>query len=162
MKQLWAPWRIEYILGKKKGEGCVLCTIAKEDDDEKNLILYRGKLNYIVLNRYPYNNGHLMIIPYRHIGELSDLTNDELCENAILTQKSVTVLQKEFSPQGFNIGMNIGSTAGAGIGDHLHNHVVPRWNGDSNFMPVIGEVRVMPQHIKETYKALINSFSKIG
>ncbi|MDH5543617.1 MAG: HIT domain-containing protein [Nitrospinota bacterium] len=160
MKQLWAPWRIEYVLREKEKE-CVFCKMQGEEKDRENSILYRGKTNFIVLNIYPYNNGHLMVIPYRHTSELTGITGEEMDENGRLVQKSVEILQERFKPHGFNIGMNVGSPAGAGIDEHIHMHVVPRWSGDTNFMPVVGEVRVLPQHIRETYDALIESFKGI-
>jgi len=160
MKQLWAPWRIEYVLSKKDDE-CVFCKMQNEDRDRENSILYRGKKNFVVLNIYPYNNGHLMVIPYRHTSELTGITGEEMDENGRLVQKSVEILQSRFNPHGFNIGMNVGSPAGAGIDEHIHMHVVPRWSGDTNFMPVVGEVRVLPQHIRETYDLLIESFKGI-
>jgi len=152
MKVLWAPWRIRYITGDKE-EGCIFCTKPKERNDKKNLILYTGETSFIIMNRYPYSNGHLMTVPYRHTNNLSDLTQEERLELANLTIKCTDILQA-IRPDGFNIGMNLGRAGGAGIDDHLHYHIVPRWNGDSNFMSVIADVRVMPEYLEETYETL--------
>lgn len=159
MDTLWAPWRMKYILDpNKKAGGCVFCVDTKTDGDKERLILHRGKLCFVILNLYPYNNGHMMVMPYRHISRLDELAPEENAEMMTLTQKCVVVLDEKFKPQGFNIGMNIGQAAGAGIDDHLHMHIVPRWNGDCNFMPVIGETKVMPQHLDATYAALVAGF----
>ncbi len=162
MKRLWAPWRLEYVLSPKEDE-CIFCLKPKEDkdDDRKNLILYRGEHNFIMLNLYPYNNGHLMIVPYKHTNVLTTLTPEEMGEMGILTQKSIAVMEKLFKPQGFNVGINIGTAAGAGIKEHVHMHVVPRWEGDTNFMAAVGDTRVMVQHINETYDSLIKEFKKL-
>ena len=152
MKVLWAPWRIQYITGEKE-EGCIFCKKPKERNDKKNLILYTGETSFIIMNRYPYSNGHLMTVPYRHISNLSDLTQEERLELMNLTVKCTDILQA-IRPDGFNIGMNLGRAGGAGIDDHLHYHIVPRWNGDSNFMSVIADVRVMPEYLEQTYETL--------
>lgn len=152
MKVLWAPWRIQYITGEKE-EGCIFCSKPKEGNDKKNLILYTGETSFIIMNRYPYSNGHLMAVPYRHTNNLSELTEEERLELMNLTVKCIDILQA-IRPDGFNIGMNLGRAGGAGIDDHLHYHIVPRWNGDSNFMSVIADVRVMPEYLEETYETL--------
>lgn len=152
MKVLWAPWRIQYITGEKE-EGCIFCSKPKERNDKKNLILYTGETSFIIMNRYPYSNGHLMTVPYRHTNNLSDLTEEERLELMNLTIKCTDILQA-IRPDGFNIGMNLGRAGGAGIDDHLHYHIVPRWNGDSNFMSVIADVRVMPEYLEQTYETL--------
>jgi len=152
MKTIWAPWRIEYVT-KEKEEGCIFCEKPKEENDRENLILYRGESGFIILNRYPYSNGHLMAVPYRHIKELAELNDRERVELMNLTIKSVEIL-KVMKPDGFNIGMNLGRVAGAGIDDHLHFHIVPRWSGDTNFMPVIGDLKVMPEYLNQTYLKL--------
>ncbi len=156
-KPLWAPWRLEYITNDKPA-GCVFCNMPNEDDDKKNNILYRGETCYAVLNIYPYNAGHLMIAPYRHEPEYDGLSKDELLETSELTQKSIKALKDAFNPDGFNIGVNQGKVAGAGIEEHLHIHIVPRWSGDLNFMPVTGQTSVMPAHISETFDALRKHF----
>ena len=152
MKVLWAPWRIKYITGDKE-EGCIFCKKPKEGNDKDNLILYTGETSFIIMNRYPYSNGHLMTVPYKHTNSFSDLTQDERLDLMNLTAKCLDILQV-IKPEGFNIGMNLGRTGGAGIDDHLHFHIVPRWSGDNNFMPVIGDVRVMPEYLEETYETL--------
>jgi ATP adenylyltransferase len=152
MKVLWAPWRLKYITGDKE-EGCIFCKKPKEGNDKDNLILYTGETSFIIMNRYPYSNGHLMTVPYKHTNNFSDLTQEERLELMDLTAKCLDILQV-IKPEGFNIGMNLGRTGGAGIDDHLHFHIVPRWSGDNNFMPVIGDVRVMPEYLEETYETL--------
>lgn len=154
MKRLWAPWRMKYIIGEKTGE-CLFCAKAKESNDRENLILYRGRTGFIMLNAYPYNNGHLMIAPYRHVASLDDLDEETLTELMLLINKSLRLLRRVMSPQGFNIGINLGKAAGAGIEEHIHIHIVPRWEGDTNFMPVVGETRVMPELLDQTYEKLM-------
>lgn len=156
-KPLWAPWRIDYILGEKP-DGCVFCAMPREGDDRKRYILYRGETCYVILNLFPYNNGHLMIVPFRHVSDYSSLDSAELAESAELTKKSVIALKQAFKPEGFNIGVNQGAVAGAGIEEHLHLHIVPRWHGDFNYMPVIGQTKVIPQHLSRTYDALADKF----
>ena len=157
MKYLWAPWRMEYIL-KEKNEGCIFCEIPKENQDKENYVLYRGKFCFVILNTYPYNNGHIMIAPYAHIKNLEELNRDTINELMSLCQKSISVLKKKINPQGFNIGANIGKVGGAGILEHVHLHIVPRWQGDTNFMPVISDTKVMPQYLSETYDSLKAGF----
>ena len=158
MKNLWAPWRVEYIKKAIKEEGCILCQKPAQDDDAASYILYRGKKNFIMLNAYPYNSGHLMVAPYRHVADLEELSTDELHEHFEMVSRSAAVLKQVFQPAGLNIGMNLGRVAGAGIDKHLHSHVVPRWAGDTNFMPVIGDTRVINEALAETYKALAGKF----
>lgn len=153
MEILWAPWRLQYITAEKE-KGCFLCRYIKSKKDEKNLILYRGKTAFIILNRFPYNSGHLMIAPVKHIAELNRLSDEEQLELIKLTSLSIDLLKKALRPMGFNIGVNIGKVAGAGLEDHLHFHVVPRWNGDTNFMPTTSNTKVMPQLLKDTYRTL--------
>jgi ATP adenylyltransferase len=157
MKYVWAPWRIEYIKAAKL-VGCIFCDKPKENKDRENYILYRGKRNFIMLNGFPYNPGHLLIAPFRHTGNLEELKEAERNEHYELVSRSVAVLKKVLKPAGFNIGANLGRAAGAGIEDHFHTHVVPRWQGDDNFMPVLGDVKVIPQALAETYDTLVNSF----
>ncbi len=157
MKYLWAPWRMEYIL-KEKNEGCIFCEIPKENQDKENYVLYRGKFCFVILNTYPYNNGHIMIAPYAHIKNLEELNRDTINELMSLCQKSISVLKEKMNPQGFNIGANIGKVGGAGILEHVHLHIVPRWQGDTNFMPVISDTKVMPQYLSETYDLLKAAF----
>jgi ATP adenylyltransferase len=157
MKYVWAPWRIEYIRAEKP-TGCILCDKPKETKDKENYILYRGKKNFIMLNSYPYNPGHLLIAPYRHISGLEELTEAERNEHYELVSRSIVVLRKVLKPAGFNLGANLGRVAGAGIEDHFHSHIVPRWQGDNNFMPVLGEAKVIPQALEDTYQTLIGKF----
>ena len=158
MKYLWAPWRVEYIKKATQEKGCILCLKPAQDDDVANYILYRGKENFVMLNAYPYNSGHLMTPPYLHVADLEELTTDELHEHFEMVSRGTAVLKQVFQPAGFNIGMNLGRVAGAGIDKHLHSHVVPRWAGDTNFMPVIGDTRVINEALAETYKALAGRF----
>jgi ATP adenylyltransferase len=150
---MWAPWRVEYILQAEKN-GCFLCEKPKENNDEANLILYRGKGNFIILNFFPYNPGHLMVAPYRHIGHLDELTDEEAMEHFDLVKRSLRLLVEVTKPAGFNIGINLGKVSGAGVDDHIHTHVVPRWQGDTNFMPVISNTKVVSEALAATYKRL--------
>lgn len=154
MDRLWAPWRMQYIENADKAEGCIFCVKSQEDHDSESLILLRGERAFIMLNAFPYSNGHVMISPYRHTADLDDLTDPEMLELMTLTRRGVNLLKAAFSPDGFNIGINMGRTAGAGIADHVHIHVVPRWSGDTNFMPVIGDVRVIPESLQVVYERL--------
>ena len=153
-RPLWAPWRIEYIRGEKE-DGCFLCRMFAEDTDRENLVLFRGKTCVISMNRYPYNSGHLMVSPIRHIAGLDELTAEEDKEFSELTRRAVAALRGALQPEGFNIGINLGAAAGAGLKDHLHRHIVPRWVGDTNFMPVIGDTHVVPEALLETYDLLL-------
>ncbi len=157
MEQIWAPWRIEYIQTEKP-EGCILCEKPRESDDARNYILYRGDKNFIILNSYPYNPGHLMVAPYRHVATPENLTEEERREHFEIVSRSIKVLRQVFNPGGFNIGMNLGKVAGAGIDDHFHTHVVPRWLGDTNFMPVLADTRVLPEALADTYQKLVGKF----
>ena len=159
MEQIWAPWRIKYIeTAKAGGEGCFLCEKPKENKDTANYILYRGEKNFVILNSYPYNPGHLMVAPYRHVASPDELAKDELYEHFETVSRAVEVLKKVFKPGGFNVGINLGRAAGAGVADHIHTHIVPRWVGDNNFMPVVADVRVLPQALAETYDKLKGEF----
>jgi ATP adenylyltransferase len=157
MKAIWAPWRIEYIQ-MEKPRGCILCDKPREDRDEANHILYRGKYNFVMMNNYPYNPGHLMIAVYRHAAGLDDLNAEELQEHGEIITLCIRKLREVFKPMGFNIGTNMGRIAGAGIEDHVHTHIVPRWSGDTNFMPVIGDTRVIPEAVAATYRRLKERF----
>ncbi|MDD5486398.1 MAG: HIT domain-containing protein [Dehalococcoidales bacterium] len=156
MEHLWAPWRIEYIRLAKSGEekGCILCDKPAEENDEENLVLARGSHNFVIMNRYPYSAGHLMVAPLRHTALLEDLDPQELLEHFQLVQKCISVIRGLWSPAGFNMGMNMGRVAGAGIDQHIHTHVVPRWAGDTNFMPVIASTGVVNSSLQETYLEL--------
>ena len=157
VRQIWAPWRIEYIQ-MEKPEGCILCDKPKQNSDALNYILYRGGKNFVIMNTYPYNPGHLMIAPYRHIAQLEELTDEERNEHFEIVGRGIKLLKQVLNPGGFNIGMNIGRAAGAGIDDHIHTHIVPRWHGDTNFMPVMADVKVIPEALAETYKKLVGKF----
>lgn len=157
MEYLWAPWRIEYIKKIKEG-GCIFCQKPIEKNDTANLILYRGQNNFIIMNSYPYNPGHLMIAPYHHVASLDELSDEELSEHYRMIAQSTRILTKVFKPDGFNIGMNLGRIAGAGIDKHIHSHIVPRWAGDTNFMPVVADTRVINEALEETYQKLVGKF----
>jgi ATP adenylyltransferase len=163
MEYLHAPWRIQYIRQavKDEAEGCFLCESPAAGDDEKTLILYRGLFNFVVMNNYPYNSGHLMIAPCRHLAQLSLLSEEERHEHIDLVSRCTDILRDVFHPDGFNIGLNLGRVAGAGVDKHLHTHIVPRWNGDTNFMPVLADTKVINQAVEETYKQLKPSFEKM-
>jgi ATP adenylyltransferase len=155
---LWSPWRMEYIqAAKEETEGCVFCDIPQEEQDR---VLARGDLGYVVLNKFPYNPGHALIVPFRHVGELDELSPEENLELQSLLQRSVRAIRAEAEPHGFNIGMNLGRVAGAGIPEHLHWHVVPRWGGDTNFMSTVGETRVLPEMLAETARKLAPRFAE--
>ena len=157
MEQIWAPWRIKYIQ-MAQIEGCIFCDKPKENNDALNYILYRGDKNFVIMNSYPYNPGHLMIAPYRHIANLEELTDEELHEHFNVVSRSIKLLKQVFKPDGFNLGINMGKVAGAGINDHIHTHIVPRWQGDTNFMPVLADVKVVPEALTETYEKLKGKF----
>ena len=161
MERVWAPWRLEYIVGEKT-PGCVFCEPVKQDADEKNRILFRGKTAFVIMNAFPYSNGHLLVPPYRHVADLSDLTDEESLEIMQLVRMCCEALAATCSPDGFNVGINLGTAAGAGISDHLHVHVVPRWNGDTNFMPVFADVKVIPEALATTYKKLKPQFDQMA
>ena len=157
MKHIWAPWRIEYIR-MEKSKGCILCEKPRENNDALNYILYRGEKNFVILNSYPYNPGHLLVAPYRHVDNLEELADEELHEHFEIVRRGVKLLKQVFNPGGFNLGINIGAIAGAGIVGHFHTHIVPRWSGDANFMPVIAEARVLPEALAGTYEKLKSKF----
>lgn len=159
IRPIWAPWRLEYILSKK-GSGCIFCEKSGENRDKDNLILYRSAHNLVMLNLYPYNNGHLMVVPCRHLFSITDLSDEEALDLMKLTQLSVNSLKAAFMPEGYNIGINIGKVAGAGIEEHLHLHIIPRWVGDTHFMAVLDEIRVIPEHVMSTYERLFPIFNK--
>ena len=157
-EQLWAPWRFKYVSGKQDQQ-CIFCRAFNSRDDAENYLLFRGKGNFVILNLYPYNNGHLMIAPNEHIESLGHASPDQRQELIELTNRSIDFLEKTYHPAGFNVGMNLGSAAGAGVADHYHLHIVPRWQGDTNFMSVLGDSRVIPESPKETYTKLKPLFS---
>jgi ATP adenylyltransferase len=161
MERLWTPWRLPYVTGGASSEGCVFCD-AQRDEQAAPLIVYRGASCFVVLNLFPYNNGHLLITPYRHIGSLAEATADELQEMMELMRRAETALTDAYAPHGLNVGLNLGKPAGAGILDHLHFHVVPRWNGDTNFMTVVGKTRVLPEELPATAEKLRPIFERLS
>ena len=150
---IWAPWREGFILGKKE-KGCIFCRRIRRKKDRADLILYRGRKNFIIMNLYPYTSGHLMIVPYRHIAELSALEPEECSEMMGLAAQAIGAMKKAMRPEGFNLGLNLGRAAGAGVAGHLHLHVVPRWTGDTNFMPVVGKTKVFSVGLQKIYDLL--------
>jgi len=160
MDRLWTPWRLEYVTeASTEARACIFCDAARDQD---SLVVHRAALTFVILNKFPYNNGHLMIVPKRHVGWLADLERDELSELMSLAQASERVLTGVYRPHGFNMGLNLGKPAGAGVLDHLHLHVVPRWNGDTNFISVVGEVRVLPEELPITAAKLKAAFGTHG
>ncbi len=161
MERLWSPWRLAYVTGGGDRKGCVFCD-AQESPDQARLLLWQGQSCFVILNLYPYNNGHLMVVPNRHVATLATLEPAELEELMRLTRLSEMVLTEAYHPQGFNVGMNLGRAAGAGVVDHLHVHLVPRWVGDTNFMSVVGNVRVLPEELEVTAARLRDVFARLG
>jgi ATP adenylyltransferase len=161
MNHLWSPWRMSYILENNNEEGCVFCEMLQRNDSIENLIIYRGNKAYVVLNRYPYTSGHLMVIPMRHCETLETLSTDTRAEMMELITRCVSVLDREYQPHGYNIGANLGGAAGAGIPQHLHFHIVPRWQGDTNYMSAIGGTRVVPEALDETYQRILKTWDGI-
>ncbi len=169
-RPIWAPWRIDFIRSEKDNK-CFLCNkqnnsnnsanYAESNEEDEKIVLYKGEHIFIILNRYPYNPGHLLLSPYRHISDISYLTKEERVEIMDLLIVAQDIIKKEMNPDGFNIGFNLGSAAGAGVADHIHMHLVPRWSGDNNFMPVIGNIRVVPESLEATAKILKEYFQKI-
>jgi ATP adenylyltransferase len=161
MERIWAPWRMEYILNKKP-ESCIFCLDDERDNDRNNLVLYRSSHSFVMLNRYPYCNGHILVSPFRHVSALDKLDSGEMLDLFTTVSLCASILTDKFSPHGLNIGMNLGKAAGAGVDDHLHVHVVPRWVGDTNYMTVIADVRVMPENLTATYDRLLPGFHQFN
>lgn len=159
MQNLWAPWRIEYILGKREPY-CIFCPEGGGLSDEERLILHRGSLSMVMMNKYPYNNGHLLVAPWRHVSGIDQLLDDEMLDLMKWVRTCTLILKRVMHPEGFNIGLNLGTVAGAGVEDHVHFHVVPRWGGDTNFLTVFADVRSIPEHLKQTYTKLLPHFKK--
>jgi ATP adenylyltransferase len=157
--RLWAPWRLEYLKGEKSSD-CIFCSKPALDDDERTFIVTRGSSCYVILNAFPYTNGHLMVAPYEHAGDLRDLSPAVAGELMALTQGALGAIERVYSPQGFNLGVNQGEAAGAGFADHVHMHAVPRWTGDTNFMPVVGDTRVMPEALPDSWQKLRAAFQE--
>jgi len=162
MQRLWASWRLAYVTkADDPQDGCVFCD-APASRDVEPLVLFRGSTCFVILNLFPYNNGHVLIVPHRHTATLASLSRDELMELAVLTQRTETAIQEAYQPQGLNVGLNLGRPAGAGIADHLHVHAVPRWAGDTNFMTVVGEVRVLPETLEQTAERLRPIYQRLA
>lgn len=162
MKRLWAPWRMPYIEMGGKIEGCIFCVLPARNMDEEHYILYRGKTAFIMLNSFPYNPGHMMVAPFKHTADMYALSDEELLEIDHLNRYSVRLLTETVHPDGFNLGVNLGKTAGAGVADHIHWHIVPRWEGDTNFMPVVADTKVLPEGLKATYDKLRKKMEELG
>ena len=160
MNKLWAPWRIDYIRAPKE-EGCIFCAKSEPGDDRENLVLFRGESSFILMNLYPYSNGHLMIAPFKHTSETSDFSRETNLEIMVMANKSMEILKMVMKAEGFNFGANLGKAAGAGIEEHLHYHIVPRWIGDTNFIPILGHTKVMVEGLQETWDILKPHFNKI-
>ncbi len=161
MERLWSPWRLAYVTGTSDAQGCVFCD-ALANEQAAPLVLFRGTLCYVILNLYPYNNGHLMVVPNRHIATLAGCSPEELHEMMDLTRRAELALTEAYHPQGLNVGINIGRSAGAGVVDHVHVHAVPRWTGDTNFISVIGQTRVLPEELEETARRLRPVFERLA
>jgi ATP adenylyltransferase len=161
MDYLWTPWRYQYVSNINGAEGCPFCIADDAEKDAQRLVVYRGSLHFILLNLYPYTSGHLLISPYAHISDLGNLSLDQLSEMMMLAQRCKSVLERAYRPDGFNIGMNLGRCAGAGVDQHIHMHVVPRWIGDSNFMTIAGETRVLPESLDISYQKIKKSFGSL-
>jgi ATP adenylyltransferase len=161
MDHIWSPWRYQYISTIDRKPGCAFCNVIADNNDAKNYVVYRARLNFVILNLFPYTSGHLMIVPYEHIGSLSLVNSDTTAEMMELAKRTQSALEAEYHPDGFNIGMNLGRSAGAGIADHLHLHVVPRWSGDANFVSTVGETRVLPEDLSVTYDRLLTHFAGV-
>ena len=155
MDHLWSPWRYRYVTSAKSEESCLFCRIASESKDKENYVLLRAERNFVLLNRYPYTSGHVMIVPYAHVATLDEADPAALAEMMSLARRVETVLRAAYKPGGFNLGMNIGRSAGAGVADHIHMHVLPRWSGDVNFMTTVSETRVLPEDLDVTYQKLV-------
>ena len=162
MERLWAPWRVEYIRQSKDDKGCVLCAAAARSDDEDTLVIHRGTHNFIIMNRYPYSPGHLLVAPYLHTANLDVLNGEAGAEHLEFIRLSIQILSKATHADGFNIGLNLGRVAGAGLDKHLHTHVVPRWQGDSNFMPVVADTRVISESLTSMYSKLRETLESVA
>lgn len=162
MDQLWAPWRMPYITDKEPQPGCLFCNKAADDDDEANYVVHRSTECFVMLNLYPYNSGHLMVIPYQHVGDLQQVHPHVGAEIFVVAQLATGALQDVMEPDGFNFGINQGRVSGAGVADHIHLHIVPRWNGDTNFMPVLADTKVMPELLCATANKLRDLFRQVG
>jgi len=162
MQKMWAPWRMEYIKNAEKiNENCIFCSFPKQQEDRKNLIAYRSDLCFVIMNKYPYNNGHLMVVPYEHHCDLRDLNDDVLLDIQKVMKLCLTALENSMGPHGFNVGLNLGRTAGAGIDQHVHYHIVPRWDGDTNYMPIIGDTKVVSESLDASWLKIHEQLKKL-
>jgi ATP adenylyltransferase len=159
-QRLWAPWRLAYLKGEKSSD-CIFCSKPQLDDEEA-FIVHRGITCYVMLNAFPYTNGHVMVAPYEHLGDLRDLSPQAAAELLALSQRSLSAIERVYGPEGFNLGVNLGQVAGAGFADHVHMHVVPRWKGDTNFMPVVGDTRVLPEALPDSWRKLRDAFEEVA
>ncbi len=161
MERIWAPWRIDYIVGGERETGCIFCTKPVSGEDDENLVVSRGQGAFTIMNKFPYNNGHLLVAPYRHVADICEL--DPVENGFVIEQvcRSLNVLRDIMKPDGFNIGINLGAVAGAGIEEHLHYHIVPRWHGDTNIMPVLADVKIIPEHLVSTCRKLRDGFRRL-
>ena len=160
MNHIWSPWRMEYIENSTREDGCIFCNAQEKEDSAENLIAFRGERSYVILNRYPYTSGHLMVVPLDHKANFEELDSQTRAEMMELTTRCMTVLRRIYNPQAFNMGANIGEAAGAGVKEHVHIHIVPRWAGDTNFMSAVGETRVLPESLESTYERVKKAFSE--
>lgn len=161
LKYLWSPWRMDYIKSNKNNSYCVFCDELKQPEDDNSLIIHKGKFSFVIMNRFPYNNGHVMVLPYLHCSSLESLDSQSRFEMMELTNHIIKVLKLIYHPEGFNVGMNIGVSAGAGIAEHIHMHVVPRWGGDTNFMSTLGKTRVLPEMLRDSCQQLKDAWNKV-
>ena len=162
LERLWTPWRSEYVTSAGEGDGCIFCDHLEQKDDRAARILHRGTRSFVILNAFPYNTGHLMVAPFRHVGDICELTDEERDEMMSLTSESIGIVRGALKAHGFNVGMNLGTVAGAGIPGHIHMHVVPRWGGDTNFMPIVGRTKVLPEMIEQTDEKLRPLFERLS
>jgi len=158
MDHLWSPWRYQYVTTAGQAQDCIFCTLPAENRDPENYIVYRGRLNFVILNRYPYTSGHLMVVPYEHAPTLAEAAEETLMEMILLARRAETHVRSNYNPDGLNMGINIGRAAGAGVAGHIHMHVLPRWIADANFMTSVGETRVLPEDLSVTYEKLWRAF----
>jgi ATP adenylyltransferase len=159
MDHLWSPWRYQYVQRDKPNQACVFCRVASAGQDEDNLVVYRGQSNFVILNLYPYSTGHLMVVPYEHVDSLQEASRETLAEMMLLVQQSQGHLLEIYHAPGFNLGMNLGESAGAGIAEHIHMHVLPRWPGDTSFITTVAETRVLPEDLKITWRKVRDAFA---
>lgn len=159
MDYLWSPWRYQYVTTAEQAVDCIFCALPAQHRDRENYIVHRGRLNYVILNRFPYTTGHLMVVPYEHVPSLERVAEDALTEMILLARQAEKHLRDHYTPDGFNVGINVGKAAGAGVAGHIHMHVLPRWVADANFMTTVGETRVLPEDLETTYAKLSHAWS---